>query len=156
MLFLPAVEVQRKTTTTPADVVSATARCSVQRKGTVRGKRDPTPKRASRTCTLPQVRTVSPGTVSSSITDSEASSQAGDSDTDCTLDSLFDMDISDFADKASTNSTVYYPVAALPTLEMSGDRGGILENAGDDVHSWVDILFSEGCEFAPTEDFEAV
>ena len=124
----------------------------------MRGKRDPTPKRASRTCTLPQVRTVSPGSVSSSscITDSETSSLAGDSDTDGTLDSLFDMDISEFADKASTNSTVYYPVAALPTLEMSGDRGGILENAGDDVHSWVDILFSEECEFAPTEDFEAV
>lgn len=124
VMFLPAVEVQQRTTTTTA---------STKRK-TARTKRAPAPKR---------VRTVSPGIVSICSTDSELSSLAGDSDSDGTLDCLFDIDMDELADEASTASTVSYTAAAMPTLDVGDGRAGMLEKGADDLRSWIDILLSD-------------
>ena len=69
-------------------------------------------------------------------TDSELSSLAG-SDSDGTLDCLFDMNM----DEASTS--FIYPVAALSTLDVCEGQAGRLEKGGDDLHSWIDILLSD-------------
>ena len=78
--------------------------------------------------------------VSICSTDSELSSLAG-SDSDGTLDYLFDMNIDEPADEASTTSI--YPVAALTTLDVCEGQAGRLEKGGDDLHSWIDILLSD-------------
>ena len=85
-----------------------------------------------------------PSDVSICSTDSEVSSLGGgDSDTDHPSNYLLNMGFDEFADEASINSTAFYPVAAIPSLEMDKGQPGRLETVADDLHSWLDVLMAE-------------
>jgi len=140
-LFLPAVEAQQKTTTRAN--VKVPAKPSASRKSASRKKKPLAQKHTSRT-NHTQAEKMPPSDVSICSTDSEVSSLGGgDSDTDHPSNYLLNMGFDEFADEASINSTAFYPVAAIPSLEMDKGQPGRLETVADDLHSWLDVLMAE-------------